>query len=316
MAHGTKGGTVLAMKKTLIAVSLLSVAMLTACGTQNPTTSAKKVSETGVIDTAVAALLPQGEFTVTGEFSNSDGPVTTIDGYVKYGTDPNGKDCESEYIMTKTGPDAPTEFVPTKVRTVRTAGALSWYQDISNPTKPGEWRDHADMGAPGVVMLFGPTLVADDWGVGAVEGAGNGQLCAIPLMARIMKLENGELTYDIKRAEATIKARWDRWAERYIDAVGVTGVERTIAVDLLKETGLPSFRSIMESTKMIKVTKNADDSYEITQTQPSGIISVRLLFKPSTERAIEPVAGKSSFDRVAEEVKNSGLTPSEFLNKE
>ena len=304
------------MKKTMIAIPLLSVVMLTACGSENPVSSERKVSETGVIDTAVAALLPQGAFTVTGGFNNSDGPVSTIDGYVKYGTDPNGKDCESEYIMTREGTDATTENIPTKLRSIRTAGALSWYQDISNPAKPGEWRDHADTETPMIMMLFGPTMVADDWGVGAVEGAGNGQLCAIPLMARIMKLENGELVYDIKRAEATVKARWDRWTERYIDAVGVTGQERKIWVDLLKETGLPSFNTTMESTKLIKVTNNVDGSYEITQLQPTGIVSVRLLFTPTTERNIEPITGKSYFEKVTEEVKNSGLTPSEFLTRE
>ena len=302
------------MKKSLIVVSLFSVIMLTACGTQDPAPSKTNTAETGIIDAAVAALLPQGTFTVTGEFSNSEGPYTAIDGYVKYGTDPDGKDCEADYTLTNVSDNAATSTLTTKQRSVRSAGATSWHQNISDPAKPGEWLDHADPASAQIVLLFAPNLIADDYGVGPVDGAGNGQLCAIPLMARIMKLENGELAFDTKRAEATVKARSDRWAEGFIDAVGVTGLKRKIAVDMLKELSLPSYSSIMELVK-IKVTRNDDGSYEIAQMQPSGFVSLRMLLTPTAERTIEPVSGTTYFAKVTEEVKNSGLTPSEFLDK-
>lgn len=303
------------MKKTIIVVSLLSAAMLTACGPQNPAPTEKKAAENGVNNAAVSALLPQGAFTVSGGFNNSQGPVTKIDGYVKYGTNPDGADCEADYTLTDVSADAATSSLPTKQRSVRVAGALSWYQDISNPAKPGEWLDNANPDASTMVLLFGPNLVSDDFGVGPVDAAGTGELCAIPMMSRIMSLENGELAYDTKRAEATVRARSDRWVERFIDAVGVTGLERQTAIDVLKEVSRPSFSTVMERT-VIKVTKNADGSYEIVQTSPTGVVSVRLLFTPTSEQAVEPVVGKQYFDLITEEVKNSGLTPSEYLNKQ
>lgn len=303
------------MKKTIIVVSLLSAAMLTACGPQNPAPTEKKAAENGVNNAAVSALLPQGAFTVSGGFNNSQGPVTTIDGYVKYGTNPDGADCEADYTLTDVSADAATSSLPTKQRSVRVAGALSWYQDISNPAKPGEWLDNANPDASTMVLLLGPNLISDDFGVGPVDGAGTGELCAIPMMSRIMSLENGELAYDTKRAEATVRARSDRWVERFIDAVGVTGLERQTAIDVLKEVSRPSFSTVMERT-VIKVTKNADGSYEIVQTSPTGVVSVRLLFTPTSEQAVEPVVGKQYFDLISEEVKNSGLTPSEYLNKQ
>jgi hypothetical protein len=303
------------MKKSMFAVSLLSVSLLSACGTESTTPVTTKPVEAGPIDMAVSALLPQGSFTVTGGFTNTEGPVTAIDGYVKYGTDPDGKDCEADYTLTNVRDDAATSTFTTKQRSVRSAGATSWYQNISDPAKPSEWLDHTDPNSLQIPLLFVPNIIADDYGVGPVDGAGNGQLCAMPLMARIMKIENGQLAYDIKRAEATVKARSDRWAEGYIDAVGATGRDRQVAVELLQEIGRPSFSTMMERTK-IKVTKNADGSYEITQSQPTGFVSVRLLFTPTTERSVEPVSGTTYFAKVTEEVKNSGLTPREYLLRE
>jgi len=306
------------MKKSLIALSLISVVTLTACSAQEPIRSSTPDTsrlESGVIDEAVVALLPQGAFLVKGEFIGSEGPVSSIEGYVNFGSNPDGVDCESDYTLSNLTISTATEFLPTKVRAVRNAGALSWYQNVSESSKPGEWREHADIDAPRIPLLFAPTLIADDYGVGAFDGAGNGELCAIPLMARIMKYENGELTFDVKRAEAHIKARWDRFSEDYVDAVGVVGVERGVAVELLKETGLPSFNSIMERIK-IEVTKNVDGSYEIVQRQADESISVRMILTPSEERAVEVVSGKGYFERVTEEVKSSGLTPSEYLNKQ
>lgn len=303
------------MKKTLIAVSLLSVALLTACGTESPAPVATKPSVAGAIDPAVAALLPQGSFAVTGGFANSEGPFSAIDGYVKYGTDPDGKDCEADYTITDVRTNVDTSSLTAKQRSVRSAGATSWYQNISNPAKPGEWVDNADPDSAQIMLLFTPNLIADDYGVGAVEGAGSGELCAIPLMARIMTISNGGLAFDTKRAAATVAARNDRWVEGYIDAVGVTGADRQKWVDVLRELGRPSFNNIMKQSA-IKVTKNDDGSYEITQSKMDGTIVTRLLFTPTAERSVEPVSGTTYFSKVAEEVKNSGLTPLEFLNKD
>lgn len=300
---------------TLIAVSLLSVTLLTACSSESPNSITKKLVEAGAIDPAVSALLPQGSFIVTGGFTSSEGPTFAIDGYVKYGTDPDGKDCEADYTLTDVRDDDATSTLATKQRNVRSAGSISWYQDISNPAQPGDWVDHANPNGPTLPLLFVPSIIADDLGVGAVDGAGNGQLCAIPLMARVMTLEEGELVFDIKRANETSKARSDRWAEGFIDAVGVTGEVRQYAVDELKALLTPSFSSLMGRTK-IKVTKNADGSYEITQSDLSGFINLRMLFTPTTERSVELVSGTRYFSEVTKEVKNSGLTPREFLDKE
>jgi hypothetical protein len=71
----------------------------------------------------------------------------------------------------------------------------------------------------------------------------------------------------------------------------------------------------MERTR-IKITRTDDGSYEIVQMQPSGFVSVRLLFTPTAERSIEPVGGMTYFAKVTQEVKDSGLTPLEFLDKD
>ena len=306
------------MKRTLIALSLLSVVTLSACGTESPapTKPAKpEATESVTIDSAVSALLPQGAFTVTGALSNSKGPATTIDGYVKYGTDPDGKDCEADYTLTDVSAEASTSEIATKQRSVRVAGATSWHQDISNPAKPGEWLDNADPNSAQITLLFAPNLITDDYGLGPVDGAGTGELCAIPMMARIMQLANGELVYNPERAAATVKARSDRWLEGFIHAVGVTGADRRKAIDVLAEVGRPSFDNIMDRS-VIKVTKNVDGSYEIAQLiMENGRVLISLLFTPTAERVIQPVSGKPFFAKVTEEVKNSGLTPLEFLNK-
>lgn len=302
------------MKTRFIAVSLLSVSLLSACSTERVNLREPAAYVPGSIDIAVVDLLPQGAFTVTGVFNTTEGPSVAIDGYVKYGTDPDGTDCEADYTLTNVRADAATSTFTTKQRSVRSAGATSWYQDISDPAKPGEWLDHADPDSLLIYFPFAPNVVTDGYGVGPVDGAGNGHLCAIPLMARIMKVEDGQLTYDIKRADATAKARSDRWAERYVDAVGVTGHERTVAIDQLQELTVPSIENIMAITE-IGVNKNADGSYEITQSQPSGFVSVRMLFTPTDSREIEEVSGTTYFANVTEDVKNSGLSPSEYLNK-
>ena len=307
------------MKKTLIALSLLSVVMLSACGTQDPapTKPAKpEAAESSTIDSAVAALLPQGAFTVTGALNNLKGPATTIDGYVKYGTDPDGKDCEADYTLTDVRAEASTSEAATKQRSVRSAGATSWHQDISDPAKPGEWLDNADPNSAQIVLLFAPNMITDDYGFGPIDGAGTGELCAIPMMARIMQLTNGELEYNTERAAATVKARLDRWNEGYIDAVGVTGINRQKVNNVFAELGRPSFDNIMDRS-VIKVTKNDDGSYEIAQLiKENGRVLISLLFTPTAERVIEPVSGKPYFEKVTEEVKNSGMTPLEFIFRE
>ena len=307
------------MKKTLIALSLLSVVTLSACGTQDPapTKPAKpEAAESTTIDSTVAALLPRGAFVITGALNNLKGPVTTINGYVKYGTDPDGKDCEADYTLTDVRAEASTSESATKQRSVRSAGATSWHQDISNPAKPGEWLDNADPNSRPITLLFAPNLITDDFGFGPVDGAGTGELCAIPMMARIMQLTNEELVYSTERAAATVNARLDRWLEGYIDAVGVTGADRQKAIDVLAKVGRPSFGNIMDRS-VIKVTMNDDGSYEIAQLiKENGRVLISLLFTPTAERVIEPVSGKPHFEKVTEEVENSGLTPLEFLLRE
>ncbi len=44
------------------------------------------------------------------------------------------------------------------------------------PTKPSEWLDHADPASAQIALLFAPNIIADDYVVGAIDGAGNGQL--------------------------------------------------------------------------------------------------------------------------------------------
>lgn len=302
------------MRKNKFIVSLLSITLLTSCNNIKPDNIKMKVSQPGDINKDVLALLPKGSYNVTGGFNNTERQIVTIDGYVHYGTDPDGKDCKADYIITDLRDNGTSSTFVTKQRSIHNPGGTSWYQNISDPEKPGQWIDHADPNSPQIALLFAPNIITDDWGVGPVDGAGKGQLCAIPLMARIMKIDKGELLYDKLRSEATSKARMDRWAEYFIDAVGTTGEIREYALDKLKSIITPTFDNLIENTN-IKINRKVDGSYEILQMDKTGKISVRLIFTPTASKTIESISSKTYFTKLTEEVKRSGLTPREFIDK-
>jgi hypothetical protein len=302
------------MKKMQIYISILFILTLTACGRSDQ--SSFIAAEAGSIDLAVSDLLPKGSFYVTGLYNNAKVPFSKIEGYVRYGDDPDGSDCEADYILTDVRRNAKSSPNATKQRSVHSTGQGSWYQDISDPDKLGEWLDSANPNSSQILMMFTPNLIVDDFGIGAVEGAGSGQLCSIPLMARIMSLDSGELIFDTNRSLATINARIDRWLEGFVDATGLVGSERDRYIAELRELGgQPSYDEFIESS-FIEINSSPDGSFEIVQSQiSSGLVSVRLLFTPTPERYISPVSGVTFFELIANEVKSSGLSPAEFIRR-
>lgn len=144
-------------RTTLCAIISFSALSLVGCSFTPYT-----VPEAPAPDLAVAELLPTGPYLVSGQFANNRGAVSKIDGFVDFGTAPDGVDCESESTIT----DFSIEDVPS-VREVHTAGGPTWYQDRSNPAAPGEWYDSADpdatTGSP-PLLLFVPALIASQGG--------------------------------------------------------------------------------------------------------------------------------------------------------
>lgn len=309
------------MKKYLLVLISSSAFLFTACSSVNLNSSAYQTSEPGSIDKNVFALLPKGSFNVTGEYFNQTSHVTTIEGYVNFGSDPDATDCESDYIISKLISDSLVtmdEFLQGSIirqRSVRTAGEISWNQNISDPSKPGVWVDLRDPTAEQILFLFVPNIIVNDSKVGFAEGVGSGDLCSIPLMSRIMSLEKGEIVYDKQRSQATIDARSERYINIWADAIGLAGVARDKYINGLREAlGETSFDGLIDKT-LINIINNSDGSYEITQrNSESKKVSVKFLFTPTPERSVKPVKGVTYFDKITEEVSKSGLTPIEFVN--
>jgi hypothetical protein len=67
----------------------------------------------------------------------------------------------------------------------------------------------------------------------------------------------------------------------------------------------------------ITISKNEKDQIEIKQTSDDSegfMVVIRLT--PTETRAVEPVNGTTYFDDVSKEVKESGLSSLEFMEKD
>lgn len=289
--------------------------LLTAC----TSASTWQTPEPGAVDNAVAAALPQGTFTVTGTHnlgrdSKNPGPEILLDGYVDFGSAPDGADCSAEYRITSTprDPSSPPEL--SSIRSVRTAGGPTWIRDESNPGKPGEWSDLADPDTQVILFLFIPAVMSAGLGVGVDEGAGTGLLCSIPTIARFMTLDGEKLLFDPKRADATTLTLTSRWLEAYIDAAGVTGSKRDKFLKQAMEMARPSFDTFMRNGRGITITTDPDGTVEILHRSPeTNAILIHLTFTPTTPRAVERVNADTYFERVAVEIENSKKSGWEYV---
>jgi hypothetical protein len=303
------------MGKKLIAISSLSLLLLTACSTPNASTWVTPLPAD--IDKSVAALLPVGSFEVSGEYRTSTGSKITLEGYVNYGSLTDGKVCEADYTLTNvTKNTEETPNIASLVHVIHPKNGPAWYRNESIPTQPGRWYDSSSPYAPILTMLFAPSIVASDFSPGILEGAGTGELCSIPVMPRFMNIEGDNLIFDKVKTKAAVLAARARWAEKFIDATGLTGKDRDKYIKLLLEVSESDYSTLTKEMS-ITISKNEKDQIEIKQTSDDSegfMVVIRLT--PTETRAVEQVNEITYFDDVSKEVKESGLSSLEFMEKD
>jgi hypothetical protein len=255
-------------------------------------------------DAAVAELLPTGAYTVTGQLTVKTGPAVRLEGFVDFGTAPDGTACEADSTVTDIRDDAAQSPVR-EVREVRRAGGPSWFQNRTDPAAPGEWVDIADPAAPGVVLLFVPAIIASEYSPGMLEGAGTGNLCSIGTMARFMTVDGDRLVFDTERTEAAVAAVRGRWVEQFVDALGLRGSRGSRIARELEEVSTPSYATLIRDTTIV-IERTADDGFTLTQLR-DGQPMVELRFAPAADRAVETVGGLTYFERIAEKVAKDGV---------
>jgi len=309
------------MKRTSLAVFLL-LPLLAACSP--PVASTWEAPQPGARDEAVAALLPQGTFTVSGGFYLRDVLSTAIEGYVDFGVSPDGTDCTSDYTLTDAR-EQTDGFVPSysAVRTVRSAFGPTWSRDVTDAGSGDEvtelsisgdspWFDGPDPSKPGLALLFAPELITGDFGAGVSEGAGTGSLCSIPVMPRIMSVEGERLVFDADRVIAADTANKARWVQMFVDAAGLEGSERNEALEFALEQMESSWPQLTAGCS-ITITERADGVVELIQSWEGRDGFVRLSFVPTQPREVVPVVAKTYFQKVSDEIEAAGLPPREFV---
>ena len=252
-------------------------------------------------DSTVAEMLPTGTYTVSGQLTLNEVPEVTIEGFVDFGTAPDGAACEADSTIT----DIPTDATQSPIREVRevrevhTAGGPTWLQDRTDPTAPGKWVDYADPGAPGVLLMFIPAIIAD------VGGIGN--LCSIGTMARFMTLDGDRLAFDAERTAATSAASRGRWVGQFVGALGLRGSRASTFATKLTEIATPSYGLLIQDTTIV-IERTEGDGFTLTQIRKSeGTPSVQLRFTRAEDRVVETVGGLTYFERVAAKVEKDGV---------
>ena len=303
------------MSKKLIVISFLSILTLTACG--SPAASTWVTPLPADIDKNITEILPIGSFEVSGEYIAPSGSKTTINGYVNYGLLDDGKDCEADYMLTNvTENTEQTPNIATLVHVIHPKNGPAWFRNESDSTKPGRWYDSSSPMAPMITMLFAPSIVASDFSPGILEGAGTGELCSLPVIPRFMNLEGDRLTFNEVKTKAAVLAARARWVEKFIDATGLTGSDREKYINLLIELSLGDYSNLTKGMS-ITITKKDNGQIEIKQLRDDTegfMVVIRLT--PTETRGVDKVNGVIYFDDVRKEVKESGLSSLEFLEKD
>ena len=257
-------------------------------------------------DSTVAEMLPTGTYTVSGQLTLNEVPEVKIEGFVDFGTAPDGAACEADSTITDIRTDA-TQSPIREVREVHTAGGPTWLQDRTDPTAPGMWVDSADPGAPGVLLLFFPAMIASELSSGILEGAGTGNLCSIGTMARFMTLDGDRLAFDAERTAATSAASRGRWVGQFVGALGLRGSRASTFATKLTEIATPSYGLLIQDTTIV-IERTEGDGFTLTQIRKSeGTPSVQLRFTRAEDRVVETVLGLTYFERVAAKGEKDGV---------
>lgn len=258
-----------------------------------------------------------GSFEVSGEYRTSTGSKITLEGYVSYGSLSDGKDCEADYTLTNvTKNTEETPNIASLVHVIHPKNGPAWYRNESNPAQSGRWYDSSSPMAPMLTMLFAPSIFASDFSPGILEGAGTGELCSIPLMPRFMNIEGDNLIFDKVKTKAAVLAARARWAEKFIDATGLTGKDRDKYIKLLLEVSESDYSTLTKGMS-ITISKNINGQIEIKELREDTegfMVVIRLT--PTETRTVEQVNEITYFDDVSKEVKESGLSSLEFMEKD
>jgi hypothetical protein len=295
--------TVLAMtarSRTTLCI-IIGLAALTLVGCSSTPYAAPEAPSP---DAAVAAMLPTGAYTVSGQLTLKSGAATKLEGFVDFGTAPDGAACEADSTITDIRADA-TQSPIREVREMHTAGGPTWFQDRSDPAAPGEWVDIADPAAPGVLLLFVPAIIASDYSPGMLEGAGTGNLCSIGTMARFMTVDGDQLVFDVDRTEAAVTAVRGRWVEQFVDALGLRGSRASTIATKLAEISTPTYGTLIRDTTIV-IERIEDEGFTLTQIR-EGTPMVELRFTRAEDRVVETVGGLTYFERVAAKVEKDGV---------
>ena len=262
-------------------------------------------------DPAVAAVMPKGTYTVSGGLTLGGKPVYELEGFVDFGTKPDGIKCESEHTIT----DVSAASTATKdgrqlvSRAVRAAGGPEWYADATGRDAESseqnlEWRDITDQGAPTLPLLFTPSIVASDLSNGVFQGAGNGWLCSIGVMPRFMQLDGERLVFDVDRVEAIMAAGRGRWIEQFLTAAGVSGRQYDDVAEKFADLTEVSYSSLIKDAHLV-ILNSADGSFEIVQFKNDKPI-VTLTFTPAEDRVVTAPEATTFFERIAAEAESNG----------
>jgi len=252
-------------------------------------------------DAAVEAALPTGAYVVAGELRVKDSTSVRLDGFVDFGTAADGIECQSEYSLTTLQPNMPIRSVESR----RALGGPTFYRDTTDPATPGEWFDTADPAAPLIPLLFIPAIVAADYSAGVLPGAGTGNLCSIPVMARFMTIDGETLSFDAQRTKETAAARTGLSVAQFLAAVGVEGAEYDETAELLFELSAPDYTPLTTDTT---VTIDTDATGKVTLTQfKNGKAILSLMLTPTNPRVVDSPGAPTYFEKLATEVKAKGV---------
>jgi hypothetical protein len=268
-------------------------------------TSVWEVAALPPVDSSVLDLLPEGSYTFTGGLTLSTGDrVTEIAGFVDFGTADDGAECESDYTISNTKAGA-TDLVK-KVRVVRTSERPSFYQNVTDDARPGEWGDIADPSSPGILLLFVPAIIASELSHGAADNAGNGDLCSIGVMPRFMTTrDDGVLVFDTERTATVVEASRGRWAASFVDALALEGRKRDETIERLLDISTPSFELMIQDS-VVTILEDDKGGFTISQLK-KGQPMVEFVFTPAAERVITPIDAPTYFEKVAKDVQATGL---------
>lgn len=284
--------------------ALLTVAVLTALTLAACSNSAYPYTQAPEPDPAVAAMLPTGAYNVSGGLTLGE-MVTNIEGFVDFGTAPDGTECEADSVLRQ--PYHPRGF-EYSWREISTAGGQTWVQsreDSSGTT--GEWLDSADpLGTMLPLLMFFPANIASEGGPGMFEGAGTGNLCSIGTMSRFMKVEGDYLVFDYPRVQAVTDARYGQWVQKFVDALGLRGKDASELADTLLEDGSWGDYGIVINDKLITIEPINNGGFTVTQLH-KGRPVVELKFTPTTDRDVELVEALTYFERVTAKAKKDGV---------